>query len=71
VSCSQAEGGDYIDMGFNSFMAGHLYQCPNGHLFVIGDCGQAVQVRLQMVLNSSTPQRPANDHVADATLPSF
>jgi hypothetical protein len=26
-------------------MAGHLYECPNGHLFVIGECGGAMQVR--------------------------
>jgi hypothetical protein len=26
-----------------SFMRGHLYQCPNGHMYVIGECGGAMQ----------------------------
>jgi hypothetical protein len=26
-----------------SFMRGHLHQCPNGHYFVIGECGGAMQ----------------------------
>jgi hypothetical protein len=26
-----------------SFMRGHLHQCPNGHFFVIGECGGAMQ----------------------------
>lgn len=26
------------------FSAGHWYQCPNGHPYVIGDCGGAMQV---------------------------
>jgi hypothetical protein len=26
-----------------SFMQRHLYRCPNGHLYVIGDCGQAME----------------------------
>jgi len=40
----QAEGRYYRGIGLQSFMAGHLYECPNGHLFVIGECGQAMQV---------------------------
>lgn len=40
----QAEGRYYSGMGLASFMAGHLYECPNGHLFVIGECGGAMQV---------------------------
>lgn len=40
-----AEGmGHYYSRDLQSFMAGHLYQCPNGHLFVIGECGGAMQV---------------------------
>lgn len=27
----------------SSFMRGHLHQCPNGHFFVIGKCGGAMQ----------------------------
>lgn len=26
-----------------SFMSGHLYRCPNGHMYVIGECGGAMQ----------------------------
>jgi len=26
-----------------SFMRGHLHQCPNGHFFMIGECGGAMQ----------------------------
>ena len=28
---------------FMSFLQGHLYQCPNGHMYVIGNCGGAMQ----------------------------
>jgi hypothetical protein len=28
---------------FVSFLQGHLYQCPNGHMYVIGNCGGAMQ----------------------------
>lgn len=38
----RAEGGH---SSLENFMAGHLYECPNGHLFVIGNCGGAMQVR--------------------------
>jgi hypothetical protein len=34
------------DFGYSdvdSFMRGHLYQCPNGHMYVIGECGGAMQ----------------------------
>jgi hypothetical protein len=34
-------GRGYGDMG--SWLQGHLYQCPNGHMYVIGECGQAMQ----------------------------
>jgi hypothetical protein len=27
----------------SSFMRGHLHQCPNGHFFVIGECGGAME----------------------------
>ncbi|KAF6248732.1 hypothetical protein COO60DRAFT_1033170 [Scenedesmus sp. NREL 46B-D3] len=27
----------------DSFMRGHMYQCRNGHLYVIGECGGAMQ----------------------------
>lgn len=40
----QAEGRYDSNLGLQSFMTGHLYECPNGHLFVIGECGQAMQV---------------------------
>lgn len=26
-----------------SFMSNHLYRCPNGHMYVIGECGGAMQ----------------------------
>lgn len=26
-----------------SYLQGHLYTCPNGHMYVIGECGQAMQ----------------------------
>ncbi|GAX83659.1 hypothetical protein CEUSTIGMA_g11084.t1 [Chlamydomonas eustigma] len=26
-----------------SYMQSHLYRCPNGHLYVIGDCGMAME----------------------------
>lgn len=29
--------------GVTSFMRGHLHTCPNGHFFVIGECGGAMQ----------------------------
>eukprot|EP00775_Hariotina_reticulata_P006332 gene6332-6566_t len=38
----QGEGGWQRDL--QSFMQGHLYQCPNGHVFVIGDYGGAMQL---------------------------
>lgn len=41
VAVMQGEGGH---SSLNSFLAGHLYECPNGHLFVIGNCGGAMQV---------------------------
>lgn len=28
---------------FEDFMRGHAYRCPNGHLYVIGECGGAMQ----------------------------
>jgi hypothetical protein len=31
----------YEDM--DSFMRGRLYQCPNGHMYMIGECGRAMQ----------------------------
>lgn len=34
-------GRGYGDMG--SWMQGHLYQCPNGHMYVIGECGGAME----------------------------
>jgi hypothetical protein len=40
----------YNRLGLQGFMNGHLYECPNGHLFVIGECGQAMQVRLQIMV---------------------
>lgn len=46
-SALQAEGKYYNGLGLQGFMNGHLYECPNGHLFVIGECGQAMQVILQ------------------------
>jgi hypothetical protein len=38
----KGEGGWQSNL--QSFMQGHLYSCPNGHLFVIGECGGAMQV---------------------------
>ncbi|KAI6157793.1 hypothetical protein BKA82DRAFT_4061548 [Pisolithus tinctorius] len=32
-----------IIKAFNFAVAGHFYRCPNGHTFVIGDCGGAMQ----------------------------
>ena len=32
-------GGDAL-----AWLSGHLYQCPNGHLYTIGDCGGAMQM---------------------------
>jgi hypothetical protein len=26
-----------------SWLSGHLYQCPNGHVYTIGECGGAMQ----------------------------
>ncbi|KAI9460071.1 hypothetical protein HD554DRAFT_2028943 [Boletus coccyginus] len=32
-----------IVKGFNFAQAGHFYNCPNGHLFVITECGSAME----------------------------
>lgn len=52
--CPQAEGHYYSNLGLESFMAGHLYECPNGHLFVIGECGGAMQVCVDACVGAIT-----------------
>lgn len=56
-----------------SFMRGHLHQCPNGHFFVIGECGGAMQesrcVECGAVVGGRSHQlATGNQHAGEAVL---
>lgn len=52
-----------------SFMRGHLHQCPNGHFFVIGECGGAMEesrcVECGAAVGGSSHQLVAGNRHAD------
>jgi hypothetical protein len=56
----------------SSFMRGHLHQCPNGHFFVIGECGGAMQesrcVECGAVVGGSSHQLASGSQQASSTV---
>ncbi len=41
-----AAADEYARADALSYLQNHLYRCPNGHVYLIGECGQAMQASL-------------------------